>query len=80
MLSANGGQTLSPGELADKFEGPLSTTNYHVTELHKGDLVELMRTHKVRGATAHFYRLASERGRQRQTPIAKRTTDLEPAT
>ncbi|HEY2716467.1 MAG TPA: helix-turn-helix domain-containing protein [Solirubrobacterales bacterium] len=57
ILGIDGGRTLSPSELCLELQIPLSNTNYHVTELHKADLIELARERQVRGATEHFYRL-----------------------
>ena len=42
ILGIDGGRVLSP---------------YHVTELAKAGLIELVRERQVRGATEHFYRL-----------------------
>jgi DNA-binding transcriptional ArsR family regulator len=60
VLGMDGGRTLSPSELSQELQIPLSNTNYHVTELAKADLIELARQHQVRGATEHFYRVASD--------------------
>ncbi len=57
ILGIDGGRTLSPNDLCHELQIPLSNTNYHVTELAKADLIELVRTRQVRGATEHFYRL-----------------------
>jgi DNA-binding transcriptional ArsR family regulator len=57
ILGIDGGRTLSPSELCQELQIPLSNTNYHVTELHKAGLIELARQRQVRGATEHFYRL-----------------------
>ena len=53
----DGGRTLSPSELSQELQIPLSNTNYHVTELAKAGLIELARQRQVRGATEHFYRI-----------------------
>jgi DNA-binding transcriptional ArsR family regulator len=58
ILGMDGGRTLSPSELSQELQIPLSNTNYHVTELAKAGLIELARQHQVRGATEHFYRVA----------------------
>ena len=58
ILGMDGGRTLSPSELSQELQIPLSNTNYHVTELAKAGLIELAREHQVRGATEHFYRVA----------------------
>jgi DNA-binding transcriptional ArsR family regulator len=57
ILGIEGGRTLSPSELSQELQIPLSNTNYHVTELAKAGLIELVRMRQVRGATEHFYRL-----------------------
>ena len=57
ILGIDGGRVLSPSDLSQELQIPLSNTNYHVTELHKSGLVELARERQVRGATEHFYRL-----------------------
>lgn len=60
VLGIDGGRTLSPSELSQELQIPLSNTNYHVTELAKAGLIELARRRQVRGATEHFYRLAGD--------------------
>ncbi len=64
VLSLDGGRTLSPKELSQELQAPLSTVNYHVTELRNSDLVKVVDERQVRGAIEHFYRAvdASERG------------------
>jgi predicted ArsR family transcriptional regulator len=57
ILGMDGGRTLSPSELSQELQIPLSNTNYHVTELAKARLIELVGQQQVRGATEHFYRL-----------------------
>jgi DNA-binding transcriptional ArsR family regulator len=57
ILGIDGGRVLSPSELSRELQIPLSNTNYHVTELAKSGLIELVRERQVRGATEHFYRL-----------------------
>jgi DNA-binding transcriptional ArsR family regulator len=57
ILGMDGGRTLSPSELSQELQIPLSNTNYHVTELAKARLIELARQRPVRGATEHFYRI-----------------------
>jgi len=52
------GRTLSPNDLSYELRMPLSNVNYHVTELFKTELLALIKTRQVRGATEHFYRLA----------------------
>jgi DNA-binding transcriptional ArsR family regulator len=78
ILGLDGGRTLSPIDLSRELQIPLSNTNYHVTELAKAELIELVRQRQVRGATEHFYRLPS--GSQNgSNGHEKRTTGLEPA-
>src|SRR3954464_5765420 len=60
ILGLDGGRVLSPSDLSRELQIPLSNTNYHVTELAKSDLIELVRERQVRGATEHFYRLPAE--------------------
>ncbi|MET0559863.1 MAG: helix-turn-helix domain-containing protein [Solirubrobacterales bacterium] len=57
ILGIDGGRVLSPSDLSLELQIPLSNTNYHVTELAKGGLIELCGQRQVRGATEHFYRL-----------------------
>jgi predicted ArsR family transcriptional regulator len=56
VLSIDGGRTLSPSDLSYELRTPLSNVNYHVTELRRTGLVELIAERPVRGATEHFYR------------------------
>src|SRR3954452_5598430 len=65
ILGIEGGRVLSPSDLSQELQIPLSNTNYHVTELAKGGLIELVRERQVRGATEHFYRLPAEEGEGR---------------
>jgi DNA-binding transcriptional ArsR family regulator len=66
ILGIDGGRVLSPNDLSQELQIPLSNTNYHVTELAKAGLIELVRERQVRGATEHFYRLpVSNHGRER---------------
>jgi len=59
VLTIDGGRTLSPKDLSIELQAPLSTVNYHVTELAKADLLELTGERQVRGAVEHFYRPAA---------------------
>lgn len=93
VLGIDGGRTLSPKDLSLELQAPLSTVNYHVTELAKSELIEMVGERQVRGAIEHFYRTvdsspkatsngsrrngARRNGRRRS---GKRTTGLEPAT
>lgn len=56
VLGLDGGRTLSPKELSLELQAPLSTVNYHVTELARAGLLELVDQRQVRGAVEHFYR------------------------
>lgn len=58
VLDVDGGRTLSPKDLSIELQTPLSTVNYHVTELAEAGLLELVGERPVRGATEHFYRAA----------------------
>jgi DNA-binding transcriptional ArsR family regulator len=60
ILGIDGGRVLSPSDLSRELQIPLSNTNYHVTELAKSELIELVRERQVRGATEHFYRLPAQ--------------------
>jgi DNA-binding transcriptional ArsR family regulator len=77
ILGMDGGRTLSPSELSQELQIPLSNTNYHVTELAKAKLIELVNQRQVRGATEHFYRIpVAAQGGSRLREA--RMTDLEP--
>lgn len=65
ILGIDGGRVLSPSDLSRELQIPLSNTNYHVTELAKSGLIELVRERQVRGATEHFYRLPGTGGAER---------------
>lgn len=79
ILGLDGGRILSPNDLSQELQIPLSNANYHVTELAKAGLIELVRQRQVRGATEHFYRLpVSTIERAGGTVI--RATEPEPAT
>jgi len=56
VLSLDEGRTLSPKDLSLELQAPLSTVNYHVTELRRSGLVEIVDERQVRGAIEHFYR------------------------
>ncbi len=77
ILGMDGGRTLSPSELSQELQIPLSNTNYHVTELAKAKLIELARQRQVRGATEHFYRIPASAQAGARLRDA-RVTDLEP--
>jgi DNA-binding transcriptional ArsR family regulator len=46
----------SPSELATEQDEAVGYVAYHVRVLHELDLIELVDTRQVRGATEHFYR------------------------
>jgi DNA-binding MarR family transcriptional regulator len=56
VLNLDGGRTLSPKDMSLELQTPLSTVNYHVTQLNKFGLLELKGERQVRGAVEHFYR------------------------
>jgi predicted ArsR family transcriptional regulator len=56
VLSIDSGRILSPKDLSLELQAPLSTVNYHVTELRNSELVEVVDERQVRGAIEHFYR------------------------
>jgi DNA-binding transcriptional ArsR family regulator len=73
ILGIEGGRVLSPSDLSQELQIPLSNTNYHVTELAKGGLIELCGQRQVRGATEHFYRLPGTRQARSADARAERT-------
>lgn len=56
VLNIDSGRILSPKDLSLELQSPLSTVNYHVTELRKCGLLEVVDERQVRGAIEHFYR------------------------
>src|SRR6476660_4276605 len=70
ILGIDGGRVLSPSDLSRELQIPLSNTNYHVTELAKSGLIELVRERQVRGATEHFYRLPGTAAASQSEPPA----------
>lgn len=60
ILRAMGEDTLSPCELSDTLEEPLSNVSYHVRVLAGCGAVSLAATKPVRGSMQHFYRLNVE--------------------
>lgn len=57
VLALDEERILSPKDLSLELQAPLSTVNYHVTELRRSGLVEVVEEHQVRGAIEHFYRV-----------------------
>lgn len=72
VLNLDGGRVLSPKDLSHELQAPLSTVNYHVTELARAELIEIVFERQVRGAIEHFYRTVDA--------ARKRTAGLEAAT
>ena len=75
VLGLDGGRTLSPKDLSLELQAPLSTVNYHVTELAKAGLIEIVREQQVRGAVEHFYQATEanqEAGELRRLPARVR--------
>ena len=68
ILGLDGGRTLSPSDLSLELQIPLSNTNYHVTELAKAGLIDLIGQRQVRGATEHFYRIPTGEKASEQKP------------
>ena len=68
VLSLDGGRTLSPKDLSLELQAPLSTVNYHVTELRRSNIVKVVDEQQVRGAIEHFYRAvdSAEKAPQRK--------------
>jgi DNA-binding transcriptional ArsR family regulator len=76
VLGIDSGRVLSPKDLSLELQSPLSTVNYHVTELRRSGLVEVVEEHQVRGAIEHFYRIvdtAEKRRRKKPTKVAGRS-------
>ena len=48
IFGIDGGRRLSPSDLSHELQIPLSNTNYHVTELAKSGLIELVDQRQVR--------------------------------
>jgi DNA-binding transcriptional ArsR family regulator len=74
VLGIDSGRVLSPKDLSLELRSPLSTVNYHVTELRRSGLVEVVEEHQVRGAIEHFYRVVdtSKEGRRKGRAKAAR--------
>jgi DNA-binding transcriptional ArsR family regulator len=49
-------RTMSPKELADELDVQLPVMSYHVRQLERHGLIELVRTAQRRGAMQHYYR------------------------
>ena len=85
VLSIDGGRTLSPKDLSLELQAPLSTVNYHVTELRRSGLRRNRRANsQVRGAIEHFYRAVDSGGEARggrggARPSGRRAPTKQPA-
>lgn len=66
------GEALSPLQLAEEFDLPVSNIAYHVRVLAGCGAVRLVRVKPVRGALKHYYRSSLE------PPWARQIIDLEP--
>ncbi len=64
------GKPVSPRELADVLEQPLSNVSYHVRVLVQCEAVTLVRTKPTRGSIQHFYRSAV------QAPWARQVLEI----
>jgi DNA-binding transcriptional ArsR family regulator len=53
-------EAVSPRELANALDRPLSNVSYHVRVLADRAAIALVRTEPVRGSTEHFYRVTIE--------------------
>ncbi|MDQ2631926.1 MAG: helix-turn-helix domain-containing protein [Actinomycetota bacterium] len=50
------GRAISPRELSDTLQRPLSNVSYHVRVLAERGVVTLVKTEPVRGSVQHYYR------------------------
>jgi len=55
-----GEEAISPREIANALDQPLSNVSYHVRVLADRGAIALVRTRPVRGSTQHFYRATIE--------------------
>lgn len=55
-----GEEAISPREISNALERPLSKVSYHVRVLVECAVLVLVRTEPVRGSTQHFYRSTIE--------------------
>ncbi len=49
---------LSPSDYAEEVREPLSNVGYHVAELRKAGVIQVVETVQRRGAREHYYALA----------------------
>lgn len=73
VLNLDGGRILSPKDLSLELQAPLSTVNYHVTELRRSVLVEVVDERQVRGAIEHFYRAVDAKSGKKRSRKARKT-------
>lgn len=59
-LAKDGGDVLSPNQMAIQFGESVNLVAYHVRKLAEAGLIECVETRAVRGAVEHFYRLAAD--------------------
>jgi DNA-binding transcriptional ArsR family regulator len=52
------GEAISPRQLSDRLQQPLSNVSYHVRVLAERAVINLVRTTPARGSVQHFYRSA----------------------
>lgn len=71
LLGMDGGRRLSPSDMAFELQLPLSNVNYHVTELCKAGLIEIVKERAVRGATEHFYKVRKSKPRPRAMALRR---------
>jgi DNA-binding transcriptional ArsR family regulator len=55
-----GEEAISPRELSEELDAPLSNVSYHMRVLADCAVISLVRTKPVRGSMQHFYRTAIE--------------------
>ncbi len=72
VLSLDGGRVLSPKDLSLELQAPLSTVNYHVTELRNCGMLEIVDEQQVRGAIEHFYRVVDSSRKARRKKRARK--------
>jgi DNA-binding transcriptional ArsR family regulator len=67
-------EAISPREIANGLDQPLSNVSYHVRVLADCSAIALVNTKPVRGSMQHFYRIAIE------APWARQVLGLDPKT
>ena len=73
------GRPVSPKEITEKADRPLSNVGYHVKVLARCGMLTLTETRPVRGSTEHFY-VASEMSRRplvRALVVLRGSEDLD---